>query len=154
MPSGAVRAPADTPAAQALAFIIDLAVRCQQRGGYSLDEAVALHAAQAYFQKRDRDPADDARDGSRHLNATVRLLEKSQSLGKLSLEEAWTAYNAIQLFARPPAATAAAGAGKNGGGAKGGRADGSGDGSGIGGSNPGMGAGAPPPPPSAGEHKN
>ena len=94
---------ATTDSAQnALTFIVNTVVACQQRGGYSLDEAVQIDAAKRYFEKRDRGASDDATRGTHHLSMLVRLLEKSQSLGKLSLEEAWTAYNAIQIFTSRP----------------------------------------------------
>ena len=87
-----------SPSEQALGYLLEVAGRCQQRGGYNLEEAVALHSAQKYFATPDRDPTDDEREGSQHLRRVVQLLEKSQSLGKLTLEEAWTIVNAIRLF--------------------------------------------------------
>ena len=86
--------------AKALSFIVSTVVTCQQRGGYSLDEAVSIHAATTYFGTKVRTTDEDGRIGTQHLTFLVRMLEKSQSLGKLSLEEAWMAYNAIQIFSQ------------------------------------------------------
>ena len=72
--------------ANALSYIVSTVVACQQRGGYSLEEAVSIHAATTYFVTKERKSEEDARDGTQHLTFLVRMLEKSQSLGKLSME--------------------------------------------------------------------
>ena len=109
-PPPAVNNPDDASAtmSKALTFIVNTVINCQQRGGYSLEEAMAIHTATSYFGSQGRDPRQDADLGTKHLTLLVRMLEKSQSLGKLTLEEAWTAYNAIQLFTHSAPAPASA----------------------------------------------
>lgn len=110
MPKDARAAPeAPTAMSKALTFIVNTVINCQQRGGYTLEEAMSIHAATSYFTSHGRDSSQDADLGTKHLTFIVRMLEKSQSLGKLTLEEAWTVYNAIRLFAHsspaPPSET-------------------------------------------------
>lgn len=94
----------------ALAHIIDTVCLCQQRGGYTIEEAVRISTAINCFTPTasgegsaatKADATATARtDGTQtqQLQFLVSMLEKSQSQGKLSLREAWTAYNAIQIF--------------------------------------------------------
>ena len=75
----------------ALLYITTLVRDCQQRGGYTLDEAVALHRALANVSSA---PCSS----SSAIHVLFQLLNKSQSLGKLSLKEAWTVYNAQEVL--------------------------------------------------------
>ena len=97
----------------ALAHIIDTVCLCQQRGGYTIDEAVRISTAINCFTPTA--PSEDSAVAKADATTTVRtdetqtqqlqfqvnMLEKSQSQGKLSLREAWTVYNAIQIFSTP-----------------------------------------------------
>lgn len=73
---------------QAAIYLITLAETCHERGGYTLDEAVRLAPMVASVDV----PGDEA------LTFVHGLVEKSQRLGKLTLGEAWTAFNAQRLL--------------------------------------------------------
>ena len=96
-------------------YLLDLACECQYRGGYTLEEAVTLNSIRQRLLQNDTDDndktatsdADRERDKNANDEAVVqRLVLQAQANGKLSLEEAWTAYNAIKMLAaaRAPAA--------------------------------------------------
>ena len=80
----------------ALLYITTLVRDCQQRGGYTLDEAVALHHALANVSSASSSSASSSSSSAIHV--MFQLLNKSQSLGKLSLKEAWTVYNAQEVL--------------------------------------------------------
>lgn len=95
-------------------YLLDLACECQYRGGYTLAEAVTLNSIRQRLLQNDTDNDDDkaatttAADREKNANdeaVVQRLVLQAQANGKLSLEEAWTAYNAIKMLAaaRAPA---------------------------------------------------
>ena len=93
----------------ALLYITTLVRECQQRGGYTLDEAVALHRALANVSSASSSSAfsssassssssPSSSPSSSAIHVMFQLLNKSQSLGRLSLKEAWTVYNAQEVL--------------------------------------------------------
>ena len=93
----------------ALVHIIDTVCLCQQRGGYSIDEAAKIHASIHIFTPDAVESGGGSARGTQteHLQLLVKMLEKSQSQGKLSLHEAWMTYNAIQMFSTASTPTCA-----------------------------------------------
>ena len=88
----------------AFLYITTLVRECQHRGGYTLDEAVALHRALANISPASSFSASSSSSSSSTspsfsaIHVMFQLLNKSQSLGKLSLKEAWTVYNAQEVL--------------------------------------------------------
>ena len=83
---------------EALQFLTTLVVSCQERGGYTLDDAVSLQSALTYLQNTDTVLPDTDRSKEQvHIECVCRLLLKSQSQGNLTLQEAWTTYNAMAV---------------------------------------------------------
>lgn len=85
---------------EALQFLTTLVMSCQERGGYTLDDAVSLQSALTYLQNTDMVLPDTDRSRSKeqvHIECVCRLLLKSQSQGNLTLQEAWTTYNAMAV---------------------------------------------------------
>lgn len=77
---------------EALQFMLTLVVACQERGGYTLAEAVQLQKAVLHLQERSATAIE-----ATHVLCVANLLLKSQSQGQLTLEEAWTTFNALSL---------------------------------------------------------
>lgn len=94
---------------EALRYMLSLVQKCQERGGYTLTEAVELQEAVAVIQRVCCESTDtdadtmttDDTDSSgaicNHVDCVARLLLKSQAQGRLSLQEAWTTYNALSV---------------------------------------------------------
>lgn len=83
---------------EALRYVISLVQECQERGGYTLPEAVQLQEAVSLI-RRVCESTDDTNSGAigDHVDCVARLLLKSQAQGKLTLQEAWTTYNALSV---------------------------------------------------------
>jgi hypothetical protein len=77
---------------EAVQFMMTLVVACQERGGYTLDEAVQLQKAVQHLREN-----SSATHEASHVRCVAKLLLKSQSQGRLTLEEAWTTFNALSL---------------------------------------------------------
>lgn len=83
---------------EALQFLTTLVMSCQERGGYTLDDAVSLQSALTYLQNTDTARPDTNRSKEQvHIECVCQLLLKSQSQGNLTLQEAWTTYNAMAV---------------------------------------------------------
>jgi len=114
------------PQQEALQYIITLCELCQERGGYTLEEAVQLHDTIHHIHQARESPIQHHSDKTSvspphqpattpsksslqtsttkeshqtlHIHFLFQLLEKSQKLGHLTLEEAWTVFNAQKII--------------------------------------------------------
>lgn len=77
--------------ADAVEYLLRLTCDCQVRGGYQLEDAVALNQAKEHIESSA--PAQDA-----HVHLLKRLVLLAQRSGALALQEAWAAFNAIQIL--------------------------------------------------------
>ena len=83
----------DATCPESTAYLLTLLSECNLRGGFTLDEAVKLSKVRADVNAR------SVRTLHPSEIALVRsMVCVSQSMGKLSLEEAWTAYNALHIL--------------------------------------------------------
>lgn len=93
--------------AQALAYVADLLEACTLRGAFRLDEteglSVVVHAMRASDEttspnlpKPPKPTASKARTEDAYTDAW-KCLHLAQARGKLTLHEAWCAYNAMDL---------------------------------------------------------
>jgi hypothetical protein len=102
---------------EAFDYLSTLVTSCQERGGYTLPDAVrlgsALEALTAERPFATAAPSSSSSSSSSssyllteaagvHLKHVFGLLQKSQRLGVLTLQEAWTVYNAMTIFFPPP----------------------------------------------------
>lgn len=99
---------------EALQYMMTLSELCQERGGYTLDEAVQLDCAIKHLKHfKTNEPTLSKPQNSKNDTITMpnekndivsyakllfSLLRKSQKLGQLSLEEAWTVFNAHKII--------------------------------------------------------
>lgn len=83
---------------EAFLYMLSLVQKCQERGGYTLPEAVQLQEAVSLIRQV-CESTDDTNSGAigDHVDCVARLLLKSQAHGKLTLQEAWTTYNALSV---------------------------------------------------------
>ena len=87
---------------EALQYLLTLCSLCQERGGYTLDNAVQLDTAITCLRPQNEmkdipASAEEEASQTRHIQFVVSLLEKSQKLGNLSMQEAWTVFNAQKI---------------------------------------------------------
>ena len=83
---------------EARIFLADLLEACQLRGAYSLEEVTGLFDF-VTLMRQDVVQNDDEKES--WYEAVQSKVEVAQERGKLSLSEAWSAYNALQLCAPP-----------------------------------------------------
>jgi hypothetical protein len=123
-----------TNRSDAVHYIMMLCKMCQERGGYTLEDAVELHRTLSELSSKNTDATTqaasknenktkngsdravderthstssnsfpslvkpDALDTQSQILFLFELLEKSQKTGHLTLEEAWTVYNAQKII--------------------------------------------------------
>ena len=86
---------------ESLHYLLKLACSCQVRGGYTLDEAVFLHRLRTQLAATETETvAAPPCACEADVLALQNLILQAQANGKLSLEEAWTAFNAITLLSK------------------------------------------------------
>ena len=84
---------------EARIFLADLLEACQLRGAYSLEEVTGLlDYVTQMRQDVTKSECQDAKTDTWY-EAVQSKVELAQERGKLSLGEAWSAYNALQLCA-------------------------------------------------------
>ena len=88
----------------AIYHLIQLACECNVRGGYTVSDAVFLNKLADNIMPADKEETQQSEKtvDKDSLLRVLNLVERSQSLGKLSLVEAWGAYNAIKILERLP----------------------------------------------------
>jgi len=80
----------------ALGHIIKIVSAGQERGCYTLDEAVAIQISIQTFKK----PNSSPEESNRSVVNLITAVENCQAKGKLSLQEAYVAYQAIMILTK------------------------------------------------------
>ena len=81
----------------AMGHIIKLVSAGQERGCYTLEEAVDIQKAITCFKEETSSTQSESEQGVLTL---ITAIEKCQSKGKLSLQEAYVAYQAITVISK------------------------------------------------------
>lgn len=86
---------------QAAEYVADLLEISQLRGAFTLTEADGLvHTVKALrgLKEMDQRPTQEDAHLKQSWTLAIEKLNVSQERGKLTLKEAWTLYNAIQIY--------------------------------------------------------
>ena len=79
---------------ESITFLINLVSHCVERGGYNIDDVVNIKSSIEKFT--DGNSTEEAQKNS--IISLINFINLAQNKGKLSLEEAYHAYNSINVF--------------------------------------------------------
>ncbi len=79
---------------ESITFLINLVSVCVERGGYNIDDVVKIKSSIEKFT--DGNSSEESQKDS--VISLINYIHMAQAKGKLKLEEAYHAYNSIDIF--------------------------------------------------------